>query len=273
MAVPSGAGGGGGGSDFLADDASAALVITHVSGRAGIGTKLPIGATGLSLGGPDSDVPVEGAEASGTRLAIEWDGIKLANRTPGWTAVGTGKFWLKGTPAARAALTSGDDLRVVNDFFRFLSGAHLERSYYETIYDLTIKDFSTGLHNARYFKETLGSYLSRAIRHDLPLSVAALQFSRSSEAPTLASHDLMKDVIDQLRRHLPPDWLLARSDELELTIMAPDMPWKEAEQRLGSWLRPATQGTAVIRLGVAGSDPSDKTESLLARARAQGKRP
>jgi hypothetical protein len=131
------------------------LVVTHTPSKRGLGAKLEFRAPRFTIGAKDDDLPLDGAPQSGTRVEIVWGGPDEAAAPTDWRVRGEGRVWVNGEAVADRALRSGDELRVVDTHFRFLSGPDLERKFHETIYHLTITDFATGAYNQRYLKEML----------------------------------------------------------------------------------------------------------------------
>src|SRR5438132_2585994 len=78
-------------------------------------------------------------------------------------------------------LRSGDLIKVGSAIFKFLSGGELgsiEAQYHEEIYQLTIIDGLTQVHNKRYLFELLEREMSRCSRHGRALSVVLIDIDR-----------------------------------------------------------------------------------------------
>jgi diguanylate cyclase (GGDEF)-like protein len=68
-------------------------------------------------------------------------------------------------------LRTGDYVKVGGSIFKFLSGGNIESLYYEEIYQLTIVDGLTQIHNKRYFLEYLEREMGRSHRYTWALSL------------------------------------------------------------------------------------------------------
>jgi GGDEF domain-containing protein len=165
---------------------------------------------------------------------------------------------------------AGDAIRVENTFFRFLCGRDVDSQYHETIYHLTIVDFATELHNARYFLEALNKELERASHTRSVLVVATIQFERDA-ASGAASHDVLRGVASALRRHLSREQVVARSGDLEITVVSPDGSPEAVDSALRAAVHPLGSQTAHMRLGVASSQTGIDSSSLLAQSRANAR--
>ena len=71
-------------------------------------------------------------------------------------------------------LRSGDLVKVGGSIFKFLSGGDIETLYHEEIYQLTICDGLTQIHNKRYFLEYLEREMGRCHRYNRSLSLVML---------------------------------------------------------------------------------------------------
>jgi GGDEF domain-containing protein len=246
-----------------------ALIVTHTPSRADLGKRLDIPTRGLVLGGSGSDFEVEGAQRSGSRLEVRW----LGPATDGgreWRADAVGRVTIDRELLTRRMLDSGDDIRVVDTFFRFLcgSGSELSNRYHETIYELTIRDLPTGLANGRYLRDVLDREVSRALQYGKRLAVITLQFEPATRAAPAGGHDLLREVADEIRSGAPRDWIAGRGGELEVLIVAPEATRKELEHHACGWLR-ACSDVISARLGFAElSGAVQDTLALMASARA-----
>ena len=100
-------------------------------------------------------------------------------------------------------LKDGDYLRVGNCIYRFLAGGNVEAQYHEEIYRMTIMDGLTGVHNKRYFLETLDKRLGQ-------VPAAAIQLKAGSDEPSIAELDahLRQHVY---ATHIPTMWKLVEA--------------------------------------------------------------
>ena len=260
--------GNGAGTSFRGEGSGAALVITYAAAGVGLGKRMDVRSDGIAVGHGNVELEVPGAAESGSQLRIERDVFDAECRN--WFALGVGAVRLNGHGLSRAALKSGDGLRVVDTFFRFLCGEDLDHQYHETIYHLTILDTPTGLHNARYFREALERDLARARNEGTRLSVATIQFEVGSDRRCIASHDVLGEAAVLLRGHVHRDEVVARSEDLELAAIFPNVDPEEVRERLSALFRPLGEGLA-MRLGVAASDAELDAEAMIKNSRAEAR--
>lgn len=123
-------------------------------------------------------------------------------------------------------LRRGDQIKIGDTIMKFLSGADLESQYHETIYRMTIMDGLTGIHNKRYLVEQLDRELSRATRHERPLTLVICDidhFKRvNDEFGHLAGDHVLKEVAQLAKSRLRPDDVIARYGGEEFAVILPE---------------------------------------------------
>jgi GGDEF domain-containing protein len=245
----------------------AVVVVTHTPSRVDRGRKFAIPAHGIVLGGAGCDVEVDGARESGSRLELRWLGQQPENGE--WHAHALGRVRVNGEVTDQRRLTTGDEIRVVDTYFRFLCGPELERQYHETIYHLTIFDMPTGLANVRYLKEALDRDVSRARNDKRPIALAVFMYE-AEPSPTTTSHDIVRELAHEIRAQAPPAWFAARNGDFEVVIVALGTTSAELARHARLWLASRGAGHVGWRFGVAELDAAipDAT-ALLAAARAR----
>lgn len=244
-----------------------AMIITYAPARKDIGRRLDIDVNGIVIGDTDADYSVEGASRTGSQARIQWR-TALAEAGGDWETICVGRVRVNGAMATKCVLSPGDEIRIVDTFFRFLAGDDLVAQWHETIYRLTITDFSTGLHNARYLAYTIDAERLRAQKYGIALVIAVLQLEPSRRGDGIASHDLIAPFAAALRADIPRRWVAARSDEWQLAVIAPDATRESVEHQLGEWLRRCIDDRAKARLGVAAATPELDATQLLGMASA-----
>lgn len=124
------------------------------------------------------------------------------------------------------SLCDGDDLRVGNCIYRFLSGVDVEAAYHEEVYRLTILDALTQTHNRRYFIEFLEREVSRAVRYQRPLAVILFDIdgfkSLNEKMGRLAGDMALREVCARVRSGVRNFELLARYSGEEFALVLPE---------------------------------------------------
>lgn len=93
------------------------------------------------------------------------------------------------------ALGRGDQIRIGDTIFKFLSGSDAEAQYHEAIYRMTIVDGLTGAYNMRYFHEQLESELARAHRYDRPLALVMIDIDHFKRVNDTYGHQVGDEVL------------------------------------------------------------------------------
>ncbi len=111
-------------------------------------------------------------------------------------------------------LQNADQLRIGDAIYKFLSGENVEAAYHEEIYQMTILDGLTGVHNKRYFLDFLERELASAQRHGHPLSLVMFDidfFKRVNDNHGhLAGDHVLKHLAARIQARMRREDLLAR---------------------------------------------------------------
>ncbi|MCU0703858.1 MAG: diguanylate cyclase [Fimbriiglobus sp.] len=191
----------------------------------------------------------------------------------------TNGTFVNNTPVTEALLRDGDYLRIGNCIYRFLEGGNIEAEYHEEIYRLTVQDGLTGLHNRRSLTEFLDRELSRAERHNRPLSLAIFDIDRFKAINDTHGHLAGDTILRQLAAILRPvvrkDELLARYGGEEFVMVLPETTGENAVKacerlrQIVSEHRFEYDGKPVpvtVSIGVAVNGPTADTPERLLRA-------
>jgi diguanylate cyclase (GGDEF)-like protein len=130
-------------------------------------------------------------------------------------------------------LRRGDQIKIGDTIFKYLSGSDVEAQYHETIYRMTIMDGLTNVHNKRYLLETLERELPRAIRHQRPLSLCMFDLDHFKQVNDTYGHIagdyVLKEVASVVRSRLRPDDVIARYGGEEFAVLLPETDLKGAQ--------------------------------------------
>jgi len=131
-------------------------------------------------------------------------------------------------PVTAMQLRRGDQIKVGDTIFKYLSGSDVEAQYHETIYKMTITDGLTSVNNKRYLVEILEREIPRALRHQRSLSLLMLDIDHFKSVNDthghLAGDAVLRDLANIARSRLRPDDMLARYGGEEFAIVLPETP-------------------------------------------------
>lgn len=175
--------------------------------------------------GPDNQIVLEGDSISRRHAHFERRGGTWYARDNGST---NGTYINEEQIAGEHKLNNGDRIKIGPTILKFLSGADAEAKYHEEIYNMTIVDGLTQVHNKRYLFEALEREVMRARRHDRELSVLMFDidhFKRINDqyghlAGDYVLRELARVVQDRIRR----DEVFARYGGEEFVILLPETP-------------------------------------------------
>ncbi len=114
----------------------------------------------------------------------------------------------------REQLRDADQLRIGDVIYKFLSGDNVEVAYHEEIYQMTILDGLTGVHNKRYFLDFLERELASAQRHGHPLTLVMFDIDHFKQVNDnrghLAGDHVLKHLASRIQPRMRREDLLAR---------------------------------------------------------------
>ncbi len=124
-------------------------------------------------------------------------------------------------------LRSGDRFQLGAAHFKFLHEEDPEHAYHQAIYHLVMCDGLTQIYNQRKFDEELRRELSRAQRHQRPLSLMHFDIDHFKKINDTYGHLCGDAVLQQIARlvedHLRPEQVFARVGGEEFVILSPEM--------------------------------------------------
>jgi diguanylate cyclase (GGDEF)-like protein len=130
------------------------------------------------------------------------------------------------TPGVEFPLRPGDHLNLGGAIFKLLEGGHPESAYHEELYRTAIIDGLTQIYNRRYLSEFFERELSRAQRHQRPLSLLLLdvdEFKRiNDERGHLCGDQILRELAALLGRQMRRECCFARYGGEEFAVVLPE---------------------------------------------------
>ena len=123
-------------------------------------------------------------------------------------------------------LRNGDLIKIGSVIFKFLQGGDIEAQFHEVIYQMTIVDGLTQIHNKRYFEDFLEREMARCARYERPLSLALFDidhFKRiNDDNGHLAGDFVLKRLAEVVRSHIRREEAFARYGGEEFAVIMPE---------------------------------------------------
>ncbi len=189
----------------------ACLILLYPPGP-NIGRRIPLQNSEYVIGRvPDVDIVIERDSVSRRHARL------LRSDIEGWCLEdleSTNGSFVNDIRVKRKPLADGDQIRIGDAIYKFLTGENVESAYHEEIYRMTILDGLTGVHNKRYFLEFLERELAGHQRHGHPLTLVMFDidhFKRiNDERGHLAGDAALKQLADRIKPRMRREDLLAR---------------------------------------------------------------
>ncbi len=178
--------------------------------------------------------PMRIGRERGNQIVLPSDSVsrrhcRIDRRKGGWTIKDLGSTngtYVNDQLVEEHSLKRGDQVKVGDTIFKYLSGSDVEAQYHETIYRMTIMDGLTNVHNKRYLMEALERELPRAIRHQRPLSLLMFDLDHFKQVNDTYGHIagdyVLKEVAGVVRLRLRPDDIIARYGGEEFAVVLPE---------------------------------------------------
>lgn len=129
-------------------------------------------------------------------------------------------------------LSRGDQLKVGDTIFKFLSGSDVEAQYHEIIFRMTVTDGLTNLANRKQLDALLNEEIPRARRHRRDLSVLMLDIdhfkSINDTYGHLAGDSVLRGLASILQKRLRPNDKLGRYGGEEFCAILPETSLQSA---------------------------------------------
>ena len=196
-------------------------------------------------------------------------GVPLVTRTGriGWLGI------FSRDPAARF---DDHDLRGLEELAERVAPAIENARRFQEARKLADLDALTGLHNRRYFHETLAREVDRALRYQRRLSLVMVDVDGFKEINDrighLAGDAVLAEIADRIRQVVRSADVPCRVGGDELAVIVPEVEVGQARQLVGRIQRAvssqpiARAGRVRVSAGVADLQPNDSSTSLFERA-------
>lgn len=162
--------------------------------------------------------------------------------------------------SSTATLGSGDRFQVGTVHFKFLQEFDVEHAYYETLYQLAVRDGLTEIFNKRKFDEELEREFHRSSRYERPLSLILFDLDHFKAVNDTHGHlcgdHVLQEVTKLVSKHLRPEQTFARVGGEEFVILSPETDTEGAvrlAEKLRSEIAQAEFEFAEIQLSVTSS--------------------
>jgi diguanylate cyclase (GGDEF)-like protein len=233
------------------------------------------GAVRIFTGAPDQretramELSYQYAEEHASEAVHEALGVPLVTRSGriGWLGI------FSRDPATRF---SDDDLRGLEELAERVAPAIENARRFREARKLADLDALTGLHNRRYFHETLAREVDRAQRYQRRLSLVMVDVDGFKEINDrighLAGDAVLAEIAERIRQVVRSADVPCRVGGDELAVIVPEVEVGQARQLVGRIQRAvssqpiARAGRVRVSAGVADLQPNDTPTSLFERA-------
>jgi diguanylate cyclase (GGDEF)-like protein len=168
-----------------------------------------------------------------------------------------------------------DDVRRLEELAERVAPAIENARRFREARQLADLDSLTGLHNRRYFYETLGREVDRAQRYQRPLSLVIVDVDGFKEINDrighLAGDAVLAEIADRIRQVVRSADIPCRVGGDEFSVIVPEAEGGQARQLVGRIQRAvsaqpiARAGRVRVSAGVADIQPNDSPTSLFER--------
>jgi diguanylate cyclase (GGDEF)-like protein len=152
-------------------------------------------------------------------------------------------------PVTASQLRQGDQLKIGDTIFKYLSGSDVEAQYHETIFNMTITDGLTDVSNKKKLDNEMAKEIPRALRHGRQLAIMMIDIDHFKNVNDTYGHitgdSVLRDLAGILERRLRPDDTLGRYGGEEFCAILPETSL-EGAIRIGETLRALVEGHAFV---------------------------
>jgi two-component system cell cycle response regulator len=201
------------------------LVVIHAATQADFGRRYLLKGAVTTIGrGRDNDIVVLSDAVSRQHAQLERRGAELFARDLSST---NGTFLNSEVkPLDERRLNRGDQLRIGDTVFKFLSGTDIESQYHAVIAHMALRDGLTNVANRRQLDALLIEEIGRAQRHDRELSLLMIDidhFKRINDVyGHLAGDSVLTRLGQMLQQRLRPSDKVGRYGGEEFCAILPE---------------------------------------------------
>lgn len=179
----------------------------------------------ISIGrGPQNDIVLDLDNVSRKHCVVTPENGRVLVEDQG----STNGSYLNNEEISKGELRNGDHLKVGGAIFKFLSGGNIESLYHEEIYQMTIMDGLTQIHNKRYFLETLEKEMARSARFERPLHLVMFDvdhFKRLNDTyGHIAGDYVLRTMAGLVRDMVRTEETFSRYGGEEFCLLVPESP-------------------------------------------------
>ncbi len=226
---------------------------------------------------PNCDFPIDQESVSRRHARIVWS-------DDSWHAIDLGSTngtYVNDETVTDRPLRDGDQIKIGRAILKFLEGGSVETSYHEEIYRLMTYDGLTGIHNKRFFHETLEREVSRCKRYARLLSLMLFDIdlfkSVNDTYGHIAGDAVLRQLASLVRVNIRREDIFARVGGEEFALILPETSGREASA-VAEKVRKLVETSefsfdtvsipVTVSLGVTSLEATDSADSLFAKADA-----
>ena len=131
-------------------------------------------------------------------------------------------------------LKPGDQIRMGNHIFKYLSADHVEALYHEAVYEMMTVDALTGVYNRRYFEDAFRREVLRTQRHGRTLALLMFDIDLFKQINDTHGHlvgdQILKSLSTRIRTRVRGDEIFARVGGEEFAIVLVESGRENARQ-------------------------------------------